>query len=77
VVLIGDRGMITSARIREDLQTLHGNQWISALCATQIQKLAAGGQVQMSLFDKTDLVEIAHPDFPGERLIVRFNPLLA
>ena len=77
VVLIGDRGMITSARIREDLPASQGIQWISALRATQIQKLATGGQLQMSLFDQTDLVEIAHPDFPGERLIVCFNPLLA
>lgn len=77
VVLIGDRGMITSARIREDLPASHGIQWISALRATQIQKLATGGQLQMTLFDKTDLVEIAHPDFPGERLIACFNPLLA
>ena len=77
VVLVGDRGMITSARIREDLPASHGIQWISALRANQIRKLAAGGQLQMSLFDKTDLVEIAHPDFPGERLIACFNPLLA
>jgi transposase len=77
MVLIGDRGMITSARIREDLPASHGIQWISALRATQIQKLAGGGQLQMSLFDQTDLVEIAHPDFPGERLIACFNPLLA
>jgi transposase len=77
MVLIGDRGMITSARIREDLPASHGIQWISALRATQIHKLAAGGQLQMSLFDQTDLVEIAHPDFPGERLIACFNPLLA
>ncbi len=77
MVLIGDRGMITSARIREDLPASKGIQWISALRATQIQKLAAGGQLQMSLFDQTDLVEIAHPDFPGERLIACFNPLLA
>jgi transposase len=77
VVLVGDRGMITSARIREDLPASHGIQWISALRANQIRKLAVGGQLQMSLFDKTDLVEIAHPDFPGERLIACFNPLLA
>src|ERR1035438_9032023 len=77
MVLIGDRGMITSARIREDLPASHGIQWISALRATQIQKLAAGGQLQMSFFDQTDLVEIAHPDFPGERLVACFNPLLA
>jgi len=77
MVLIGDRGMITSARIREDLPGSQGIRWISALRATQIQKLAAVGQLQMSLFDQTDLVEIAHPDFPGERLIACFNPLLA
>jgi transposase len=77
VVLVGDRGMITSARIRQDLPASHGIQWISALRASQIQKLAKDGQLQMSLFDKTDLVEIAHPDFPGERLIACFNPLLA
>ena len=77
VVLVGDRGMITSARIREDLPASHGIEWISALRATQIQKLARGGRLQMSLFDKTDLAEIAHPDFPGERLIACFNPLLA
>jgi len=77
VVLVGDRGMITSARIRQDLPASHGIEWISALRATQIQKLARGGQLQMSLFDKTDLVEIAHPDFPGERLVACFNPLLA
>jgi transposase len=77
VVLVGDRGMITSARIRQDLPSSHGIQWISALRANQIQKLAKDGQLQMSLFDNTDLVEIAHPDFPGERLIACFNPLLA
>lgn len=77
MVLIGDRGMITSARIREDLPASQGIHWISALRATQIQKLAAGGLLQMSLFDHTDLVEIAHPDFPGERLVACFNPLLA
>jgi transposase len=77
VVLVGDRGMLTSARIREDLPASHGIQWISALRASQIQKLATGGRLQMSLFDTTDLVEIAHPDFPGERLIACFNPLLA
>jgi transposase len=77
VVLVGDRGMITSARIREDLPASYGIQWISALRASQVQKLAASGRLQMSLFDTTDLVEIAHPDFPGERLIACFNPLLA
>src|SRR5487761_1912191 len=77
VVLVGDRGMITSARIREDLPASHGIEWISALRATQIQKLARDGRLQMSFFDQTDMVEIAHPDFPGERLVACFNPLLA
>lgn len=77
VVLVGDRGMITSARIRQDLSASHGIQWISALRASQIQRLAKDGQLQMSLFDQTDLVEIAHPAFPGERLLACFNPLLA
>jgi hypothetical protein len=77
VVLVGDRGMITSARIRDDLQASHGIQWISALRANQIQKLAKDGCLQMSLFDQIDLVEIAHPSFPGERLIACYNPLLA
>jgi hypothetical protein len=77
VVLVGDRGMITSARIREDLPAARGIEWISALRATQIRKLATDGQLQLSFFDKADLVEIAHPDFPGERLIACFNPLLA
>jgi transposase len=77
VILVGDRGMITSARIREDLPASHGIEWISALRATQIQKLARDGRLQMSFFDKTDMAEIAHPDFPGERLVACFNPLLA
>jgi hypothetical protein len=77
VVLVGDRGMITSARIRDDLQASHGIQWISALRANQIQKLAKDGCLQTSLFDQIDLVEIAHPSFPGERLIACYNPLLA
>ena len=77
VVLVGDRGMITSARIRQDLPASSGIQWITALRASQIQKLATAGHLQMSLFDQTDLVEIAHPDFADERLIACFNPLLA
>lgn len=78
VVLVGDRGMITSARIAKDL--LPGPNpigWISSLRSTQIQKLARDGALQMSLFDKSDLVEIVHPAFPGERLVACYNPLLA
>jgi hypothetical protein len=77
VVLVGDRGMITSARIREDLPPDKGIDWITALRASQIQKLAKGGALQMSLFDTSDLAEISHRDFPGERLIACYNPMLA
>lgn len=76
VVLVGDRGMITSARIREDLVPA-GLDWITALRAPQIKELAQGGPLQLSLFDDRDLAEIASPDYPGERLIVCRNPLLA
>ena len=77
LILVGDRGMLTSARIREDLKTHAGLEWITALRATQIQKLASDGVLQRSFFDEKDLVEITHPDFPGERLIACRNPLLA
>jgi transposase len=77
VVLVGDRGMITSARIREDFPDGSGISWITALRATSIQKLASDGALQVSLFDQTDLAEITHPDYPGERLMACFNPLLA
>lgn len=78
VVLVGDRGMITNARIRDDLRPA-GFDWITCLRAPQIQALAAaGGPLQLSLFDERDLAEIAAPEaFPGERLIVCRNPLLA
>ena len=78
VVLVGDRGMITNARIRDDLKPA-GLDWISCLRAPQIQALAAaGGPLQLSLFDERDLAEIVAPEaFPGERLIVCRNPLLA
>jgi hypothetical protein len=77
VVLIGDRGMLTEARLREDLRPIEGLDWITALRAPAIQALAAGGTLQLSLFDQQDLAEITHPDYPGERLLVCKNPLLA
>jgi transposase len=78
VILVGDRGTLTSARLRDDLKTQTSIDWITALRAPQIQSLAAGGgPLQMSLFDKTDLAEIHHADYPGERLIACRNPLLA
>jgi hypothetical protein len=76
VVVVGDRGMITSARIREELAPA-GLDWITALRAPQIQQLVESGPLQLSLFDERDLAEIASPDYPGERLIACRNPLLA
>ena len=75
VVVVGDRGMITSARIREDLEPA-GLDWITALRAPKIQELADGGPLHVSLFDDRDLAEIASPDYPGEPVIVCRNPLL-
>src|ERR1700676_345643 len=70
MVLVGDRGMITAARIRDDLKS-SGLDWITCLRAPQIQALAQDhGPLQLSLFDERDLAEISSPDFPGERLIV-------
>lgn len=77
IVLIGDRGMLTQKRIAQDLRVHAGLEWVSALRAPQIQTLVQQGAVQMSLFDQQDLAEIQHPDYPGERLIVCRNPLLA
>jgi hypothetical protein len=84
LVLVGDRGMITSARIaalrelNDDPDTATDFGWITALRAPQVATLAAeDGPLQMSLFDTQDLAEITHPDFPGERLIACRNPLLA
>ncbi len=78
VILVGDRGTLTSARLRDDLKTQTAIDWITALRAPQIQSLAAaGGPLQMSLFDHADLAEIHHADYPGERLIACRNPLLA
>ncbi len=77
VVLVGDRGMLTSARIREDLSTAEGVDWITALRTEQIRALVSGGALQLSLFDQRDLAEISSPDYPSERLIACRNPLLA
>ncbi len=77
VVLVGDRGMITSARIEQDLRPVQGMEWITALRGPAIRKLADSGALDMSLFDERDLAEVSSPEFPGERLIVCRNPLLA
>ncbi|MGH8873677.1 MAG: IS1634 family transposase [Acidimicrobiia bacterium] len=76
VVMVGDRGMITQARI-DDLKELPGAGWITALRAPAIKKLAESGAVQLSLFDQADLAEITHPDYPRERLVACRNPALA
>ncbi|MDA8037778.1 MAG: IS1634 family transposase [Actinomycetota bacterium] len=77
LVMVGDRGMITSARI-DALRELPGMGWLTVLRAPAIQKLAAeNGPLQMSLFDEVNFCEIVHPDYPGERLVCCRNPLLA
>jgi hypothetical protein len=77
VVMVGDRGMITKRRIDEELRGVEGLEWITALRADNIQKLASQGKIEPSLFDQRDLAEIRSPDYPGERLVVCRNPLLA
>jgi len=84
MVMVGDRGMITSARIEAlradnaDPDTASDLGWLTALRAPAIVKLAAeNGPLQPTLFDQQNLAEIAHPDYPGERLIACRNPFLA
>ena len=76
MVLVGDRGMLTEARIREEVKPA-GLDWIGALRGPAIRKLVESGAVQLSLFDETDLVEVRADAYPGERLMVCRNPLLA
>jgi hypothetical protein len=76
IVLVGDRGMLTSARI-ERLRETGGIGWVSCLRAPAIQRLVEAGDLQLSLFDERDLAEITSPAFPGERLVVCRNPALA
>lgn len=76
VVLIGDRGMITKARLEQTVKPA-GLDFITALRAPTIQELVDAGQLQLTLFDERDLAEITSPIYPGERLIVCRNPLLA
>lgn len=77
IVLVGDRGMLTEARIRDDLRPHEGLDWISALRAPAIRGLVERRELQLSLFDERDMAEITSPQFPGERLVVCRNPLLA
>jgi hypothetical protein len=76
VVLVGDRGMITEARLAGDVRPA-GLDWITALRGPAIKELMKGGALQLSLFDQRDMASITSPDYPGERLIVCRNPDLA
>ena len=76
VVMVGDRGMITTARI-EALKGLKTMSWITCLRAPAIKVLAEQGAIQLSLFDEANLCAITHPDYPGERLVACRNPALA
>jgi transposase len=75
-VVVGDRGMITEARLNETIKPA-GLDWITALRAPAIRGLVEAGSIQLSLFDQCDLAEVTSPDYPGERLVVCRNPLLA
>ena len=75
-ILVGDRGMLTQARI-DELRQEGGIEWISALRSPQIRALLDSGAIQMGLFDQRWVVEVAHPDYPGERLVFCRNPDLA
>jgi len=77
LIIVGDRGLITQARMTEDLAGIDGLNWISALRSSAIQKLVKDDIFQPSLFDRMDMAEVTAADFPGERLIVCRNPLLA
>lgn len=77
VIMVGDRGMITDAQIKQELRP-RGVDWITSLRAPTIRKLSKeGGPLQLSLFDEQDLAEVTHPDFPDERFVACRNPLLA
>jgi hypothetical protein len=76
VVLVGDRGMLTETQL-ETLRQFPGVGWISALRGPAIRALVEHGSLQLSLFDEQNLAEITAPEYPGERLVACFNPLLA
>jgi hypothetical protein len=76
VCLVGDRGMLAKARLKDDVVPA-GLDYITALRAPEIKALVEGGTIQLGLFDETDLFEVAHPDYPGERLVACKNPALA
>ncbi|MDP2857447.1 MAG: IS1634 family transposase, partial [Bacillota bacterium] len=77
VIMVGDRGLITEARIEQEMRGIEGLGWITALRAPAIRKLLAAGSLQLSLFDQRDMAEITDTGYPGERLVVCRNPILA
>jgi len=77
VVWVGDRGLLTDARIEEELRPVKGLEWVTALRAPAIAALVKDEVLQLSLFDEQDLFEFSSPDYPGERLVACKNPLLA
>ncbi|MGO9612830.1 MAG: IS1634 family transposase [Dissulfurispiraceae bacterium] len=77
VIIVGDRGMITDARIDEDMRGRQGLHWITALRFSAIRTLMTDGTLQLTLFDERDMAQITHPDYPGERLIACRNPFMA
>ena len=77
VVWVGDRGLLTDARIEEELRPVEGLDWITALRAPALGALVESGELQLSLFDERDLFELRSAAFPGERLVACRNPLLA
>lgn len=77
VIFVGDRGCLTSARLREHFEGVDGLEWLSALRTTEIRKLVNNPGLQQSLFDEKGFVELSSAEFPGERLVVCRNPLLA
>lgn len=76
VIWVADRGMLTSAQVAQ-LQQVAGAHWVTALRAPTIQQLVGDDAIQPSFFDTHNLAEVTHPDYPGERLVVCHNPLLA
>jgi hypothetical protein len=75
VVWVADRGMLTGAQVKK-LQEVAGNHWVTALRAPALKQLVEAGSIQLSLFDTQNLAEVTDPRYPGERLVVCFNPLL-
>lgn len=77
VILVGDRGLLTEARLRDERQPVAGLAWLTALRASAVQQLVSTGALQLSLFEQRELTQLTSADYPGERLVGCQNPLLA